>query len=107
MTVSVTVSGVATGHNAAPLRAGWIGDTGSEVARGTLIGPTEIDVAMLKLESDSLATPVNVILGKNGKPVPVPVGNAPKVPLPVRIPEGTIPVALARVKVGKLEMASY
>ena len=82
-------------------------DTGSELATGTLIGPTGIDVAILKLENGSLATPVIVILGNNGKPVPVPVGNAPKVPLPVRIPEGTTPVALARVKVGKLEMASY
>lgn len=82
-------------------------DTDSEVPIGTLMAPTESDVAMLKLANDSLGTPVNVLLGKKGKPVPVAVGNAPKVPLPVRIPEGSTPVAPATVKVGKLEMASY
>ena len=63
VTVSVTVSGVATGHDAALLRVGRIEDTGSELATGTLIGPTGIDVAILRLEGGSLATPVNVMLG--------------------------------------------
>lgn len=116
VTVSVTVSGVATGHDASPVRAGGIEVTTTEVApvKGTLIGSNTAEVAMLKLDSGppvcsgkAPVPPMIVELGKKGEPVPVPVGKNPVLPLPVGLPEGTIPVALARVNVGKLDAGSY
>ena len=94
VTVSVTVSGVATGHDATPVRGGGIEVTTKEVApvKGTLIGPNTAEVAMLKLDSgppvgsgNTPVPPMIVELGKNGEPVPVPVpvGKNPVLPLPV------------------------
>ena len=116
VTVSVTVSGFATGHDAAPVGAGGIEVTTKEVSpvKGALIGPNTAEVAMLKLDSgppvDSGKTPVPpmiVELGKKGEPVPVPVGKNPVLPLPVGLPEGTMPVAPATVNVGKYDAGSY
>ena len=116
VTVSVTVSGAATGHDAAPVGAGGIEVTTKDVApvKGTLTGPNKAEVAMLMLDSGppvgsgrTPVPPITVELGKKGEPVPVPVGKNPVLPLPVGLPEGTIPVALATINVGKLDAGSY
>ena len=84
--------------------------------KGAFIGPNTSEVAMLKLDNEppvgwgkDPVPPIIVELGKKGEPVPVPVpvGKTPVLPLPVRMPEGTIPVALATVNVGKLDAGSY
>ena len=53
VTVFVTVSGVATGHDATPVRSGGIEVMTKELApvNGTLIDPNAAEVATLKLDS--------------------------------------------------------